>query len=44
MNTFLIGLIVGAIFGILKADIPAPQTLSGVLGIVGLFIGYQLTK
>ncbi len=36
------GIIVGVIFGFIKLPLPAPPTLAGVLGIVGLFIGYQL--
>lgn len=34
------GFIVGMIFAKLKLPIPAPPTLAGVMGIVGLFLGY----
>ena len=34
------GFLVGMIFAKLKLPIPAPPTLAGVLGIVGLFLGY----
>ena len=44
MISLLVGLIVGVIFSLLKVDLPAPNTLNGVLGIVGLFLGYILVK
>lgn len=40
--SFLTGLAVGAIFALLKLPIPAPQTLAGILGIVGLWLGFFL--
>jgi len=36
------GLIVGIIFSLLKLPIPAPNALAGILGIIGIFIGYKL--
>jgi len=42
--SFITGLIVGIIFSLLNLSIPAPPTLSGVLGIVGIFVGYILMK
>lgn len=38
------GIIVGAIFGLLKLPIPAPSTWTGVMGIVGILVGYLLVK
>ncbi|KKD01622.1 MULTISPECIES: XapX domain-containing protein [Photobacterium] len=38
----LAGVIVGLMFSALKLPIPAPPVLSGVMGIVGVFIGGQL--
>jgi len=38
--TTVTGFIVGMIFAKLKLPIPAPPTLAGVMGIVGLFLGY----
>jgi XapX domain-containing protein len=38
------GLIAGGIFRFLHVPIPAPPTLPGLLGIVGLFLGYQLVE
>lgn len=40
----LSGLIVGFLFGFLKLPIPAPPALAGVMGIVGIYLGYQLFK
>ncbi|MBM7853762.1 XapX domain-containing protein [Desulfohalotomaculum tongense] len=36
------GLFLGLIFARLKLPIPAPPTLAGVMGIVGIFLGYLL--
>ncbi|MBO8142487.1 MAG: DUF1427 family protein [Firmicutes bacterium] len=36
------GMIVGGVFALLKLPIPAPPTLSGVAGILGILFGYQL--
>ena len=38
----LAGLIVGVVFSAIKLPLPAPPTLVGVLGIVGIYIGYRL--
>ena len=40
--SLLTGLIAGAVFGWFKLPLPAPPTLAGILGIVGLFAGYGL--
>ena len=37
--SFITGILVGAIFSLLKMPIPAPNNISGILGIVGIFIG-----
>jgi XapX domain-containing protein len=37
--SLLTGLAVGIIFSLLKFPIPAPNNLSGILGIVGIFLG-----
>ncbi|KXS50029.1 XapX domain-containing protein [Halanaerobium congolense] len=34
------GLIVGGLFSFLNLPIPAPPTLSGVMGIVGIYLGF----
>ncbi len=36
------GLIVGIVFAVIKLPVPAPATVAGVAGIVGLFLGYML--
>jgi len=36
------GLLVGVIFSAVKLPLPAPPTLPGILGAVGMFMGYQL--
>ncbi|WP_371373664.1 XapX domain-containing protein [Thalassotalea aquiviva] len=33
------GFVVGVLFSVLKLPIPAPPVLSGVLGIVGVYLG-----
>ncbi|MFW6018832.1 MAG: XapX domain-containing protein [Halapricum sp.] len=40
----LTGLIAGAAFGFLNVPIPAPPNLAGVLGIVGIFLGYRAVE
>ncbi len=36
------GLLTGALFRLLNVPIPAPPELPGIMGIVGIFIGYKL--
>lgn len=38
----LTGLLTGALFRFLNVPIPAPPELPGVMGIVGIFVGYKL--
>ena len=38
------GLMAGGFFALLKLPIPAPNTLSGILGVVGLFAGYMIVQ
>ena len=38
----LAGIIVGLLFARLKLPIPAPPTAAGLMGIVGLFLGYVI--
>lgn len=40
----LTGLLSGAVFSYLQVPIPAPPTLSGLLGIVGIYLGYKLVE
>lgn len=40
--SLLVGVVVGAIFSALRLPIPAPRALAGVLGITGIYLGYEL--
>ncbi len=35
----IVGVVVGAVFGLLKLPIPSPNVLPGILGIFGLYLG-----
>ena len=41
MTTF-VGAIVGGVFSAFKLPIPAPPVFAGLMGIVGLWIGYAI--
>ncbi|MCK6259259.1 XapX domain-containing protein [Fictibacillus sp. WQ 8-8] len=36
------GAAVGIVFAMLKLPIPAPPALSGIAGIVGIYLGYKI--
>lgn len=40
----LAGIICGAVFAAVKLPIPAPPTLAGIAGVVGVFAGYLLVR
>lgn len=40
----LTGATLGGVFALLQVPIPAPPELPGVLGIVGIFVGYRLVE
>jgi XapX domain-containing protein len=42
--TTLTGIAVGGVFSIFKLPIPAPPVFAGLMGIVGLWIGYALVQ
>ena len=44
LYTTLTGIVVGAIFSILKLPIPAPPVFAGLMGIVGLWIGFGIVQ
>jgi XapX domain-containing protein len=44
LYTTLTGVAVGGIFSILKLPIPAPPVFAGLMGIVGLWIGYGIVQ
>lgn len=37
----LTGIITGAVFAALRIPIPAPPNVVGVMGIVGIYVGYK---
>jgi XapX domain-containing protein len=37
----LTGFFAGALFSVIQIPIPAPPNLPGILGIVGIFLGYK---
>jgi XapX domain-containing protein len=42
--TTITGIVVGGVFSIFKLPIPAPPVFAGLMGIVGLWIGYALVQ
>lgn len=42
--SLLVGLVFGAIVTLMKLPLPAPPVFSGVLGIVGVYLGAQLVE
>lgn len=40
--TTLVGIAVGGVFSAFKLPIPAPPMFAGLMGIVGLWLGYAL--
>jgi XapX domain-containing protein len=41
-KTLICAAVLGVAFESLRLDIPAPPTIQGIVGIVGLFIGYKI--
>lgn len=39
-----VGIAVGVIFRAFKLPVPAPPALEGVVGILGIFLGYKLAQ
>lgn len=44
LKTFLAGLVLGAVFSFFKLPIPAPSAWVGVVGIIGVVLGYKLVQ
>jgi len=40
LKSLLTGFSCGIVFALLKLPIPAPPVLAGIVGIVGIFLGY----
>jgi len=41
---FLTGFLTGVVFSLARLPIPAPPTLAGIMGIVGIFVGYLVVR
>lgn len=44
VSSLLVGFAVGLIFRVLKLPIPAPPALAGLMGIVGIYLGYRVAQ
>lgn len=44
LMALLAGAVMGFVFALMRLPIPAPPTLAGVLGIVGITVGYFLAS
>lgn len=42
LMTTITGMGVGVVFALFKLPVPAPPVFAGVMGIVGLWLGYML--
>jgi XapX domain-containing protein len=42
--TTIVGAATGGIFSLFKLPIPAPPVFAGLMGIVGLWVGYALVQ
>lgn len=42
LMAFITGAILGAIFNYFKLQIPAPPTVAGIVGVIGVYVGYKL--
>lgn len=40
----LTGVLAGATFAFIQVPIPAPPELPGIMGIVGIYLGYKLVE
>ncbi len=44
VQSLVAGIVLGSMFTFLGLPAPVPPTLAGVMGIIGLFVGYILMK
>ena len=42
IKSLVLGFVVGSVFALFKFKPPSPETLSGILGIVGIFLGWWI--
>ena len=40
--SLITGIVIGLVFKLLKLEVPAPANFDGILGIIGLWMGYYL--
>jgi XapX domain-containing protein len=40
LQALTLGIIVGGIFALFRLNVPAPSTLAGIMGVVGLWFGW----
>lgn len=43
-SPLIFGFIVGLLFRLFNFPIPAPSTIAGILGILGIYLGYMVLK
>lgn len=44
ITAFVVGALVGAVFAFARSAPPAPASLPGILGVVGIFVGWYVTQ
>ena len=42
VKALIVGLVVGIVFAVMKLPTPAPPAFAGIVGILGMFLGYLL--
>lgn len=42
--SLITGIVVGVVFTLMRLPLPAPPVLSGILGIVGIWLGAQIVQ
>ena len=42
LQALALGILIGLTFGLVRLPVPAPPTLAGVLGVVGISAGWNL--
>jgi len=44
IKSLIVGMLCGGIFTVFKLPVPAPGVLPGIVGIVGIYLGYLIVK